>query len=157
MSEPIPAVVSTAGKEIAALSGALGRLVHDHDGTVDAVRDALADPYTRRQTLFVLSQLDASFTVALIRPVVEASLSDRDALLARQVVARLPFTAYASAVPDIVVELLGDADDGVFRRLAELLDHLGLYPALRRLTEIARRSDDPDIREVGEDFEPLPF
>jgi hypothetical protein len=48
------------------------------------------------------------------------------------------------------VEITLDYD--VYRRLAELLSHLGLHEALQELRRRAAASNDPDIREVAEDF-----
>jgi len=49
---------------------------------------------------------------------------------------------------------LPTADDEEFRRMAELLHHLGLQAELADLLAIAKESDDSDIREVAADFSP---
>ena len=148
-------MLEAAHADVVALSTGLARLADDRDVTLAAFRGTLSDPRTRRASLSVLSQLDTSFTLALIQLVVEASISHRDALLARQVVARMSYASYAAAVPPVVDQLLEDADDDAYRRLAELLDHLGLYAHLQRLSERASDSSDADIREVGSDFAQL--
>jgi hypothetical protein len=130
----------------------LAQLTRDREQTILSLRDSLKSALTRRAALSVLAMLDTSFTLALTTEVVTASLSHRDALLAREVLARAAFAEYAQTVPPYVDQLLQDGDDDTFRRLAELLDHLGLYRDLKRLCDRAAVSDDPHVREVGADF-----
>lgn len=144
-----------AQTRVLALYADLRRLSHTGEATVAALGRALADVTRRRGALLVLAQLDGAVTVELIAPVVEASLSHRDALLAREVVARLPYRQYARHVPPQIDRLLADADHDTYRRLAELLDHLGLHDELDRLCALAATHPDPDVREVAEDFTPV--
>ncbi|GAA2288406.1 hypothetical protein GCM10010402_52990 [Actinomadura luteofluorescens] len=66
---------------------------------------------------------------------------------------RLTWSEAKEIVPPAVWRLLDDAGDGDdFRRMAELLDHLGLYEALQELCARAGVSTDDDVREVAEDF-----
>jgi len=44
------------------------------------------------------------------------------------------------------------ADDDEYRRASELVAHLGLDQALRKLAATALKSSDAHIREVGADF-----
>jgi hypothetical protein len=135
-----------------ALRTALARL-RAHDGNlVEQLGAALTDPSRRRSALLILQQVDVPVTVSLLEPIVSAALSHRDALLARETLGRLPYRLGAARVPPVVAGLLDGSDDDTYRRLAELLDHLGLYAALRDLCERAARSDDPNVREVGTDF-----
>ncbi|WP_203707398.1 hypothetical protein [Asanoa iriomotensis] len=140
-----------------AAAQAAAELHRNLDSSGDALHvltTALQHPSSRRTALIALSVLETDVTAALVAPVVEASLSHRDALLARQVIGRIPYRVYEAAVPGVVNDLLADADDDTYRRLAELLDHLGLDPQLELLCERAASSDDPDIREVAADFGP---
>lgn len=45
-----------------------------------------------------------------------------------------------------------NATEEEFHRLAELLDELNEPDLLKMVVDAARRSDDPDIREVAEDY-----
>lgn len=48
---------------------------------------------------------------------------------------------------------LAETDDfNAYRRMAELLDYLGLADALQQLAATAAASDDPDTREVGSEY-----
>jgi hypothetical protein len=126
----------------------------DQPATLARLRAELAGGQTR-QALLLLANLHPDYTVALADPLATRALSHRDALLVRQVFGRLPHHEAVDVVPAAVWRQLGrTADDDAYRRLAELLDHLGLDDALRELAEAALRSDDPAIREVGEEFHP---
>lgn len=138
---------------VAALSAAVGELHADYAALLGLLADALADPIERGPALHVLSYLDEDYTIALADRLVAASLSHRDALAVREVLGRLSWQEAARVVPPAVWAQLDETgDDDAYRRLAELLRHLGLTEALRRLCQRALASDDPDVREVGEDF-----
>ncbi len=49
-------------------------------------------------------------------------------------------------------QLEATPDDDAYRRIAELFQHLGLQEPLAALCRRAAASNDPDIREVAEDF-----
>jgi hypothetical protein len=51
------------------------------------------------------------------------------------------------------MDQLGSADCDDYRRLAELLAHIKAWPLLEELVHRARAAGDPDLQEVGEDFE----
>jgi len=97
--------------------------------------------------------LDTDYSAALIDELVSASLSHRNALRVRQILGRLPHAQAKHVVPPAVWrQLQATADYDAFRRMAELLSHLGLRGALSQLSAQALKSSDPDIREVGADF-----
>jgi hypothetical protein len=84
---------------------------------------------------------------------VSTALSHREALRVRQILGRVAHNDLEAAVPPVVWEQLKTTPDyDAYRRLAELLAYLGLDEALQELRHRALGSDDPDVREVGEDF-----
>jgi hypothetical protein len=116
------------------------------------LRDGLSEPEQRRPTLLLLGLLDSAHTVAVVDAVLDAGESHRDALLARELLGRLPRDVLEQRVPSLVLARLDTADDDAYRRLAELLSHLGLRDALATLCVRAAGSDDPEIRDVADDF-----
>src|SRR5215470_16561866 len=91
----------------------------------DAARASLANLAERRHALEVLTWLEPEVTLALFDDVVRvAAHTQRDALLTRQVLGRLPRKALAERIDAIVDRLLAAEDDDVYRRLAELARHL---------------------------------
>lgn len=121
-------------------------------GLLEQLRVALHGTTDRRTALRLLLLLDAQVTTALMPDVVAAGMGHRDAVLAREVLGRLPARVVRAHIPIIVSERVRSADDDDMRRLAELLAHLGLDAALADLAQAAQASTDPEIREVGRDF-----
>lgn len=113
----------------------------------------LNDVIQVRRTLLLLSYLGPDYIVALADSLVDIAQSHRDALLVRQIFGRLRRDQAEAVVPPAVWRLLGDNDDDeAYRRMAELLYHLGLTDALRQLTRRALASEDPNMRDVGLEF-----
>lgn len=81
------------------------------------------------------------------------ALRVRYTLLIRNLLGRLAWSEAKEIVPPAVWRLLEieDEADG-YRRMAELLDHLGLHEALQELCARAGESLDEEVREVAEDF-----
>ncbi|MFC7277258.1 hypothetical protein ACFQS1_24965 [Paractinoplanes rhizophilus] len=88
----------------------------------------------------------------LLEQLVEHAMSPRWALAARRAIAAGRHEEVAPALRQIIDRLLPTADPEEYRRLAELLRHLGDREGLRMLLDGASRRDDPDIREVVDDF-----
>jgi len=108
-----------------------------------------------RLALLLIHGMHTDVTVELVDNIMPWALSARDMLLVRQIFARLPWLDAAAAVPPAVVRLAGQRPDAAtYRALAGLLVYLGLDDALRELTEMAMASDDPGVREVGEEYHP---
>lgn len=127
----------------------------DRESVVEAARASLADLQEQRTALEALSLLDPAVTLALLEDVLRiAAFTQRDALLVRQVLGRLPRGALAPPLHEIVARRLDGAGDDEHRRLAELARHLGLADTLRLIVDRALASPDPLTREVGEDFRP---
>jgi hypothetical protein len=93
-------------------------------------------------------------TLTLLPQLVGHALSHRWALYARQAIgaAQARRDRLHPALQEIIVPRLDAADDDECRRFAELLAHVEAWDVLRLLTQRALASDDPDTREVGEDF-----
>lgn len=135
------------------LSPAMSVLEADYPWTLEALRRALRVPEDQPAALLLLSLLDPGYSEALADQLVSASLSHRNALRVRLILGRLPHDQAEQIVPPAVWRQLQETgDDDAYRRMAELLSHLGLLEALSQLSAQAVGSDDPDIREVGEDF-----
>ena len=136
-----------------ALQESLRPLKPDFSGTLESLRRALRDPGEETDALLVLALLETDYTVALADQLVSASLSHQHALRVRQILGRLPYEQAERVVPPAVWRQLRETGDyDAYRRLAELLSHLGLHAALSQLSAQALGSSDPDIREVGEEF-----
>jgi hypothetical protein len=90
----------------------------------------------------------------LVPQLYQAALISRSDILvpAREALGRVDPGWLSTALAPEVERTLPDADDEVFRRLAELLDHLGQEALLARVVSAAEDSDDEDIREVADDF-----
>ncbi len=139
-------------KELAAAAAALRS---DQATTLTLLKQALDSPTERVSALLLLNNIHPDFTVLLADRLVALSLSHRDALLVRQILGRLSYEQAQGVVPAAVWRQLDSTDDyDAYRRLAELLAHLGLTQSLRQLCERALASQDPDVREVGEDLAP---
>jgi hypothetical protein len=106
-------------------------------------------------SLMGLLFLDQSVTLGLLDELVLiAAQSQRHALLARQLIGGLPHGEVEDRVPGVVRRRLAQADEDEYRRLAELLVHLGLRDLLDELVSKALASANRYVREVGEDFGP---
>jgi hypothetical protein len=140
-----------AAEELVPLKAAAWRA--DRTSLVDAARASLTNRGEQHHALEVLTWMDPAVTLALIEDVVRVGThSQRDVLLTRQVLGRLPRTMLASALRDVVEKFLVTGDDDVYRRLAELARHLGLAAVLDIIVSCALTSANPHIRDVGHDF-----
>lgn len=148
-----PAAFAEALEAAGHLNRALGPLRIDRDGTKSRLRAALRQPEQEVEAILLLETLSTEQTRALIDVLLNHALRVRHTLLIRNLLGRLTWSEAKEIVPPAVWRLLDDAGDGDdFRRMAELLDHLGLYEALQELCARAGVSTDDDVREVAEDF-----
>jgi hypothetical protein len=150
--EGLPSYVDRALDAIRQLPVVLQPLGKGPSATADLLSDTLRDPTRRRAALLVASLLDPVVTILSLDVIVGLAASDRDAVLARQILGRAPHHEVVARVLPIVDVLLDGADDHDYRRYAELLVHLGLMDALRDLCSRASKSPDPGIREVASEF-----
>ena len=138
---------------VRALSAALGELRWDYPTTLELLKEALAGVSDRRVALLLLLHLGQDYVLGVADHLVRISLSYRDAMLTRQILGSLPHDEIARVVPRYVWAVLDEEDDGdAYRRLAELLQYLGLFESLQELSERAILSGDLEIREVGQEF-----
>lgn len=139
--------------ESGVLLGTLAELRADRHSLLARLGGALSSREEELPALLLLGCLENDYTIELVGPVVQTCLSHRYALIARQLLGRLPFDDAVRFVPPAVWQQLdATPDDDAYRRCAELLQHLGLGDALGDLCERAQLSGDPNVREVGEDF-----
>ena len=130
-------------------------LSHEARETIDDVpvlSKALSDPQKRRSMLVLLSMLPPERTESVISHVVPLAVDDRDAVIVRQLLGRLSRHRSRQLVAPVVDALLDDADDHDYRRLAELLDFLGLSEVAEDLCRRAADSPDEGISEVAKEF-----
>ncbi|MEU9303315.1 hypothetical protein [Streptomyces sp. NPDC048269] len=136
-----------------AFERSLPELRRDRSAVLGSARVALAGFDTRREALFIIGSLNTDFTSALVDELLVVALSDRDTLRVRNLFGRLPYAEAEEVLPNAVWNLLEKENDGdAYRRMAELLQHLGLHVALRALCARARDHVDADVREVAQDF-----
>ncbi|WP_149260555.1 hypothetical protein [Actinomadura sp. K4S16] len=88
----------------------------------------------------------------LLPQLVALSMSDALALAARRAIGRIPRDRLEPLLAPLIMDELDSADCDDFRRLAELLAHIGAWRLLEQLVHRARANGDPDFREVAEDF-----
>lgn len=88
----------------------------------------------------------------LLPQLVELSLSQRWVLAARQAIDRVPRGQLWPVLTPVIDVQMETTDPDDLRRLAELLAHIKAWPLLEKLVCRARDIDDPDAREVADDF-----
>jgi hypothetical protein len=127
---------------------------YQHAGTRrDTLRAALeGSQWDRKAALSLLESLPEDVP-ALLDQLVENAMSPQWALAARRAIASGPHDLVAPALRVIAERRLAGADADDYRRLAELLRHLGDKDALGELLRRASLSGDGDVRDVGRDFE----
>lgn len=136
------------------LNGALGPLRVNEERAVERLRTELSRPGQEVQVMFLLTALDPEPTKALVDDLLDHALREGYTLQIRHLLGRLEWSEAREIVPPAVWRLLADTDDSDdYRRMAELLDHLGLNEALHELCTRARESGDEEMRSVAEDFE----
>lgn len=118
---------------------------------VSALRTALGSA-TRQWALYLLLLADSDLVRELLPELLIAGLRPRDAVLVRGILGRLPRDVLQNQLSPLIRDRLANSEDDEFRRMAELLKHLGLSAELADLVAVARASSDPNIREVAQDF-----
>ncbi len=122
--------------------------------------EALGSLTSRRMALRVLFGATASLTSEVL-PALEPLLLVYHTYLfhCRDLVRRLPREDKHRFLSDLTEKVIADPDSDyeAYRRLAEFLREDRMWDVLEVLSNAARASEDPDIREVGMDFEvPVP-
>ena len=118
--------------------------------------EALGSLTSRRMALRVLFGATASLTSEVL-PALEPLLLVYHTYLfhCRDLVRRLPREDKHRFLSDLTEKVIADPDSDyeAYRRLAEFLREDRMWEVLEVLTNAARASEDPDIREVGMDFD----
>lgn len=138
-----------------ALLQELQTLERDYSATVRRLQLELHG-MRRMDAIYILRLLDDEYTAALVKDLVNAYLSEKSRLQARETLDRLPRRELAHLVPaaawQLLEELEGDeyGDDYQYELIAQLFDELGLQDAFPELAERALTSSDPAVRSTGE-------
>jgi len=124
------------------------------DNAQCAIKEAIRSPVEQPEILMLLELLPYSWSLPLVPEVMDCAENARYADRARALLGRIPFAKARELVATEVARRLdaGPDDDWVFRRMAELLDYLGYYEELSDLVRRADASNDPDTRDVGDDY-----
>jgi hypothetical protein len=124
------------------------------DEAVRTYRAALWRLRMRGQTLRYLGSTSTEFTVALVDDLLIIAGNDGDFGSVAELLGRLAFDHAQELVPPAVFKRLeaDDVDYGDWFRMADLLNYLGLYDALRELVAKARDHIDGDVREVASTY-----
>jgi hypothetical protein len=110
----------------------------------------------RPAAVHVIRRLDTAGLKQLFPELVYLATFDHpDLSTVRSTIRRIPRSWLVSHLDAVAREHLQEADDAVYRRLLELYSGIDFDLAVQLATEAAR-SDDPEIKEVGSDFLPLP-
>jgi hypothetical protein len=121
-------------------------------GRTDILRAALhGQPWQVTTALEYLRTFSIDAPELLPR-LVELSLSTRSALAARQAIAAIPRDELWPILTPVIDFQIQTTDPDDLRRLAELLAHLQAWPMLKNVVSRAQEIDDPDAREVADDF-----
>jgi hypothetical protein len=100
--EGLPSYLDKALDAIRQLPVALQPLGKDPSATAALLSDTLGDPTRRRATLLLASLLDPVVTILSLDVIVGLAASDKDAVLVRQILGRVPHHEVVARVPPIV-------------------------------------------------------
>lgn len=120
---------------------------------IGLIKKALHNPTERGTALRLIEYLNLEERQSLFDDLVDlASVSHSDLELCRKVILSLPKTWLLANIEKRTEPLLQDGTDEEYRRLLELYIDID-RELTQRLAIRALQQDDPDIREVGEDFQ----
>ncbi len=150
---------SLAFDNIAAEVGRLHREVSpmqaNLDESAEVLRAALSSESEQTfEAIWILGCLPPTLTARLVPELVARASSERFTGDIRWLLGRLSYSDAERTVVPAAQEYLDspEIDYFDFRQIAGLLDHLGLRTALSEVVAFMLSTNDPDIREVGEDF-----
>ncbi|HEY6739952.1 MAG TPA: hypothetical protein VI076_13995 [Actinopolymorphaceae bacterium] len=117
------------------LTRAVAELRRDEATTIACLRTHLNRLPCRREALWLLEQLDTTFTLAMLDALVYWASHERVTLEIRGILGRLSHAEAEARVPDLVRRVLADPGTGhrEYQMMADLLEYLGLRDALRDL------------------------
>jgi hypothetical protein len=120
---------------------------------IGLIKKALHNPAERGTALRLIEYLKLEEHQSLFDDLVDlASVSHSDIELCRKAILSLPKTWVLANIEKSAEPLLQDGTDEEYRRLLELYLDIDRELA-QRLAIRALQHDDPDTREVGEDFQ----
>jgi hypothetical protein len=120
---------------------------------IGLIKKALHNPTERGTALRLIPYLKLEERQSWFDVLVDlASVSHSDIELCRKAILSLPKTWVLANLENSAEPLLQDGTDEEYRRLLELYIEIDRELA-QRLAIRALQHDDPDIREVGEDFQ----
>jgi hypothetical protein len=120
---------------------------------ITLIKKALHNPTERGTALRLIEYVKLEERQSLLDELVNlASVSHSDIELCRKVILSLPKTWVLANIEKSAEPLLQDGTDEEYRRLLELYIDID-RELTQRLASRALQHDDPDIREVGEDFQ----
>jgi hypothetical protein len=135
----------------------LCQVQRDYPTTLEWLRRLLNGGGHRRLTaLYMLRVVEDEYTVALVKEVTNAYLSEGSRLEARETLDRLPCGDLRHLVPAAAWQLLEELGDNEYGNdyeytwIASLFDELRLDDALPELVRRALASSDPVVRRAGE-------
>jgi hypothetical protein len=119
---------------------------------IGLIKKALHNPAERGTALRLIEYLEVEERQSLFDDLLDlASVSQSDIELCRKAILSLPKNWLLANIENSAEPLLQDGTDEEYRRLLELYLDIDRKLA-KRLAQRAVEHDDPDIREVGEDF-----
>ncbi|MGW5420713.1 hypothetical protein [Streptomyces sp. NPDC003943] len=117
----------------------------------EVLRSALsADSWQRAAALAYLGELHADPT--LLPQLADLAMSPGWALKARQAIVNIPREQLFPCLEELLaahLPQLTDGDDDYYSRWAELLVHAEAWALLAQVVKAARRSSNPDVRQVA--------
>lgn len=120
---------------------------------IGLIKKSLHNPTERGTALRLIAYLKLEERQSLFDELVDlASVSHSDIELSRKAILSLPKTWVLANIEKSAEPLLQDGTDEEYRRLLELYIDLD-RELTQRLVIRALQHDDPDIHEVGEDFQ----
>jgi hypothetical protein len=120
---------------------------------IEVIRKALHNPTERGTALRLIEYLKLEEHQSLFDDLVDlASVSHSDIELCRKAILSLPKTWVLANIENSAEPLLQDGTDEEYRRFLELYIDIDRELA-QRFALRALQHDDPDIHEVGEDFQ----
>ncbi len=120
---------------------------------ITIIREALHNPSQRRVALLFFEYLNETECQDLFDDLIDlASVGHSDIELVRQVILSFPQSYLLAKIESSAEIFLGNGTDEEYRRLLELYLEIDIS-LVRRLIDRALKSSDPDIYEVGEDFQ----
>lgn len=120
---------------------------------IKIIKIALHHPNQRRVALLFFEYLNETERQGLFDDLIDlASVGHSDIELVRQVILSFPQSYLLAQIESSAKIVLESGTDEEYRRLLELYLEIDIS-LVKRLTDRALKSSDPDISEVGEDFQ----